>query len=159
MIMPTTASFAVTTLFLSMCVAEKSRETRFLHRPNGRTDQRMDKPSYRDAFLTDASKKNRAWFHIVLVHLYPESTNRHVLIVFWLCFDNVLCFDFILIVFWLCFIAQICCDAAALVTNANEMTLAKRYIDYADYADYTDAVITANTCDKDDDCCCGKKCR
>ena len=33
-------------------MAKNSRETWFLHRRNGRTDR----PSYRDAFLTDASK-------------------------------------------------------------------------------------------------------
>ena len=71
MIMPTTASFAVTTLFLSMCVAEKSRETRFLHRRNGRTDQRTDKPSYRDAFLTDASKKKTGMIPYCACPLVP----------------------------------------------------------------------------------------
>ena len=50
-----------------LSVARNSRETRFLHRRNGRTDKRTDgrmdgrtdRLSYRDAFLTDASKNTK----------------------------------------------------------------------------------------------------
>ena len=40
-------------------MAKNSQKTQFLNRRNGRMDGRTDRPSYRDAFLTDASKNGR----------------------------------------------------------------------------------------------------
>ena len=43
-------------------MTKNSRETQIYHRCNGHSDGWTDRPSYRDAFLTDASKK-RHWLN------------------------------------------------------------------------------------------------
>ena len=54
-----TSENTLKTCWLIICFSVGShggQKQRFLHRRNGRTDGRTDRPSYRDAFLTDASK-------------------------------------------------------------------------------------------------------
>ena len=62
-------------MFVDLTVAKNCRETRFLHRRYRRTDRRTDRPSYRDAFLTDASKNACILFWLPKMSLLCKTGN------------------------------------------------------------------------------------
>ena len=68
-------------LKFDLIMAKNSQETRFLHKRYRTADHRMDRPSYEDAFLIDASEKKwHKWnsdflsviggFPLLMVHYY-----------------------------------------------------------------------------------------